>query len=275
MTGSRLSRVRALARTEWTHLTQINASDRPWQMPLAAALASGLPLMVGAWFGHMGYGLISSLGGLAFLYLPDTPLSHRMITLMACANGMSACYALGVISHFFPLLMTPAFTYMAILVTMVCRFYRLPPPGSVFFIMAASIGMYTPGVVDEVPLKVGLFVMGGLLACLVAFFFSFTRCGSRRRSSRSRRQSRLSISSCSISSLSAHSSAFRWRSRRRCSSSGPIGFPISSSPWSRASSLRAVWNRQVPARLQAGIGLLLTWGLLMACRLAEMGSPPS
>ncbi len=141
-------------------------------MPLAAALASGLPLMVGAWFGHMDYGLVSSLGGLVFLYLPDTPLSHRMIALMSCAHGMTACYALGVISHFFPPLMTPAFTFMAILVMMVCRFYRVPPPGAVFFIMAASIGMYTPGVVEDVPLKVGLFAMGGLLACLIAFFYS-------------------------------------------------------------------------------------------------------
>lgn len=96
------SKLQALMRAELLHLTTINASDRLWQMPFAAALASGLPLLVGAYFDRMDYGLISSLGGLVFLYLPNTPMSHRMVSLMACAFGMVACYALGVMSHFFP-----------------------------------------------------------------------------------------------------------------------------------------------------------------------------
>jgi hypothetical protein len=99
-------------------------------MPFAAALATGLPLLVGAYFDRLSYGLVSSLGGLVFLYLPDTPLYHRMVTLMACAFAMTACYTLGVMSHFFPLLMMPVLIFIAILVTMVCRFYALGPPGS-------------------------------------------------------------------------------------------------------------------------------------------------
>ena len=85
---------------------------------------------------------------------------------------MSACYALGVISHFFPPAMMLALSFAAILVSMVCRFYNLGPPGSLFFIMAASIGAYSPGEVLDVPLKVGLLTMGSLLACLIAFFYS-------------------------------------------------------------------------------------------------------
>jgi len=98
------SRFQAFLRTELGHLTTVHASDRPWQMPLAAALASGLPLMVGAWFNRLDYGLASSLGGLVFLYVPRTALHHRMVTLMACAFGMSACYALGLMSHFLSLI---------------------------------------------------------------------------------------------------------------------------------------------------------------------------
>jgi uncharacterized membrane protein YjjP (DUF1212 family) len=82
-------------RTELRLLVKFNASDRKWQMPFAAALASGLPLLVGAWFDHLGYGLVSCLGGLVFLYLPNTPLHHRMVWLMACAFSMVSCYALG------------------------------------------------------------------------------------------------------------------------------------------------------------------------------------
>ena len=60
-------RLSQLVRTEWYHLTDFKHSDRPWQLPFAAALASGLPLAVGAWFGHVQYGVLSSLGGLVFL----------------------------------------------------------------------------------------------------------------------------------------------------------------------------------------------------------------
>ena len=67
-----LHRLNTLIRAEWQHLTAITPSDRRWQMPFAGALASALPLVVGAFFGHLGYGLISSVGGLVFLYLPHT-----------------------------------------------------------------------------------------------------------------------------------------------------------------------------------------------------------
>lgn len=161
-----------LATSEVRALTRVNSSDRLWQMPVAAALASGLPLMVGAWFDHMDYGLVSSLAGLVFLYMPPTPLSHRMVFLMACAFAMTACYTLGILSHFVPLLMMPTLVFVAVLTAMLCRFYGVGVPGSLFFIMVASIGAYSPVGILEVPLMVGLFSMGTLLAGLIAFFYS-------------------------------------------------------------------------------------------------------
>lgn len=159
-------------RAELRQLLTITPSNRLWQMPFAAALASGLPLLVGAYFGHLEYGLMSSLGGPVFLFLPETPLYHRMVTVMACAFAMTACYTMGVISHFFPLLMMSVLVFIAILVTMLCRIYALGMPGSLFFIMAASIGAYSPLDVPQVPMAVGLISMESLLACLIAFFYS-------------------------------------------------------------------------------------------------------
>ena len=130
-----------LVQAELRQLTMVNKTDRLWQMPVAAALSSGLPLLLGAFFGRLDYGLVSSIGGLTYLYLPSTPLQHRMVWVMACAFGMTACYTLGMISHFLLAALTmPALTIMAILVTMICRFYRVGPPGSIFFIMSAAIG---------------------------------------------------------------------------------------------------------------------------------------
>lgn len=169
---TRWRKLQALLREELRQLTTIQASDRVWQMPFAAALASGLPLLVGAYFDHLDYGLVSSLGGLVFLYVPSTPLYQRMISAMACSFGMVACYALGLMSHFFAPLMMPVLVFTAILVTMVCRFYGLGPPGSLFFIMTASIGAYSPLEVMQLPLMVGLLTMGCLLACLIGLVYS-------------------------------------------------------------------------------------------------------
>jgi len=162
----------ALLKAEWQHLSTFNRSDRRWQMPLCAALASGLPLLISAYLDHLTFGLTASLGGLIFLYTPSTALHHRMVTLMACAFGMCACYTLGIVVHFVPWLRIPVIVFVAALVTMACRFYAVGPPGSMFFVMATSIGMYSPVQALEVPLHVGLLTMGCLLACLVALFYS-------------------------------------------------------------------------------------------------------
>lgn len=156
----------------WQGLTQVQNSDRRWEMPLAAALASGLPLLVGAYFGRMDYGLLSSLGGMVFLSLPNSPLQHRMMVLLAASFGMVSCFAVGALTQIWPTLMVPALTLIAMVVNMVCRCYCFPPPGSLFFIMAAAIAAYTPGTLEQVPLRVGMVAMGALLACGVAFVYA-------------------------------------------------------------------------------------------------------
>lgn len=258
----RWRRLLALLREELRQLGTISSSDRPWQMPFAAALASGLPLLVGAYFGRMDYGLVSSLGGLVFLYLPETPLHHRMVSLMACAFALTACYALGVMSHLLPALMMLVLTFIAILVTMVCRFYRVGAPGSLFFIMAAAIGAYSPGDILQVPLKVGLIAMGCLLACLIAFLYSIYIL--RRRAPRPIEPlptptfdfvvfDSVVIGICVGISL-AFAQLFQLENA--------YWVPISCLAVIQGMTLRAVWDKQVHRLLGTGIGLLLSWGLL-------------
>ncbi len=255
-------RLRGLLCEEWRQLITIKPSDRPWQMPFAAALASGLPLLVGAYFDHMDYGLISSLGGLVFLYMPETPLQHRMVSLMACAFGLTACYALGVMSHLVPALMMGVLTFSAILVTMVCRLYRVGAPGSLFFIMAAAIGAYSPGEVLEVPLKVGLLAMGCLLACLIAFFYSLYIL--RQRAPKPVEPLPppgfdfvvfdsviigLSVGlSLALAQVLQLDKAY-W-------------VPVSCMAVIQGMTLRAVWDKQLHRLLGTAIGLLLAWGIL-------------
>jgi hypothetical protein len=198
-----------------------------------------------------------------FLYLPNTPLSHRMVWLMACGFGIVACYALGVMSHFVPPLMMWVLTFIAILVTMVCRFYRLGPPGSLFFIMAAAIGAYSPGTVLEVPLKVGLLTMGALLACLIAFFYSLYIL-------RLQAPEPLSppppptfdfvvFDPIVIGAFVGISLALA----QILQMERPYWVPVSCLAVIQGVSLRAVWNRQLHRVLGTGVGLMLSWGLLM------------
>jgi uncharacterized membrane protein YccC len=252
----------ALMQREALHLATISPSDRRWQMPFCAALASGLPLLIGVWFDRMDYGLVSSLGGLVFLYAPNTALSQRMVSLMACAFGMSACYALGVMSHFFPLLLVPVLSFIAILVSMVCRFYRVGPPGSLFFVMAASIGAYSPIDVMQVPLHVGLLTMGCLLACLIAFFYGVYIL---------RLQAPQPVAplppatfdfvvfdSIVIGLFVGISLAVA----QGLQLERAYWVPVSCLAVMQGASLRAVWDKQVHRIAGTGVGLVLTWGLL-------------
>jgi len=251
-----------LMRAELHHLTTIHPTDRLWQMPFAAALATGLPLLVGAYFDHLDSGLISSLGGLVFLYLPSTPLYHRMVTIMACAFAMAACYTLGVMSHFSPWLMMPVLIFTTILVTMLVRFYVLGMPGSLFFIMAAAIGAYSPLDLLQVPQAVGLISMGSLLACLIAFFYSVLTL---------RLQAPKPIfplppatfdfvvfDPVVIGVFVGISLALA----QALQLENAYWVPVSCLAVIQGVSLRAVWNRQLHRIVGTGIGLLVSWGLL-------------
>lgn len=261
--SSRWAELKKLIREELRQLVAFKPSDRVWQMPFAAALASGLPLLVGAYFGRLDYGLVSSLGGLVFLYAPATPLSHRMVTLMACAFAMSACYTLGLMSHFFPLLMVPVIIFITILVTMVCRFYALGPPGSLFFIMAAAIGAYSPVEVFQVPLMVGLITMGALLACLIAFFYSvYTLRFLPPQPVAPLPQPGFGFvvfDSVVIGVFVGISLVLAQTLQLEKS----YWVPVSCLAVIQGASLRAVWAKQLHRVLGTALGLLVAWGLLL------------
>lgn len=254
---------KSVLRTEWRHLTTVQHSERLWQMPAAAALATGLPLMVGAWFDRMDYGLISTLGGLVFLYTPETPLYHRMVSLMACAFAMTACYALGVMSHLVPPLIVPALVVISILATMVARFYALGAPGSLFFIMAAAIGAYSPTPIADIPLVVGLIFLGTLLACLIAFLYSLIAL--RVRAPRPVQPlptptfDYVVFDSVVIGAFVGISLALAQLFQLE----RPYWVPVSCLAVIQGASLRVVWNRQLHRVLGTSIGLLVSWALFL------------
>lgn len=256
-------RLLAVLRVEWNHLTALQSSDRRWQMPLAAALASGLPLVVGAAFHRLDYGLVSSLGGLVFLYLPHTPLHHRMTWLMCCAFGMTACYALGLVGHFFPPLTLLSVTVIAILVTMLCRYYDQGPPASLFFVMSAAIGAYSPlQLPEEMPTRVGLLALGSLLACLIAFFYSLhivrLQAPQPVKPPPAESFDYVVLDSVVIGAFVGLSLLLA----QLLQLPRPYWVPVSCLAVIQGATMRAVWNRQLHRVLGTALGLLLAWVLL-------------
>lgn len=251
-----------LLKTELQELAKVNSSDRLWQMPFAAALASGLPLLIGAYFNHLEFGLVSSLGGMVFLYLPSTPLHHRMVTIMACAFSMSACYALGVMAHFFPIMLVPILAFTTVLVTMLCRFYGLGPPGSLFFIMAAAIGAYSPVELIDLPRQVGLMTLGCLLACLIAFFYSLYILRLRPAQAIPALVPPtfdfIVFDSLIIGAFVGISLALA----QALHLEKAYWVPVSCLAVIQGHTLRAVWNKQVQRIIGTSLGLLVAWGLL-------------
>jgi uncharacterized membrane protein YccC len=261
--SSLLDRFRALAQQEIRHLTTFNASSRPWQLALAVALAAGIPLLIGAAFGHMEHGLVSSLGGMAMLYTPGTSLQQRMGVVMACAMGMTTCFALGLMAAFHPLLLIPVITLVTVLVTLVCRIYGVNPPGSLFFVMASAIAAYTPFSLMELPFRVGLVVLGGIVACGIAFLYSVyilrvqgTQAGVPAAVPPALEDigpdAVIVGLAVGLSLVAAHALQMN----------RPYWVPVSCLAVVQGGSLRMVWNKQVQRVLGTAVGLGLAWLLL-------------
>ena len=262
----RWTAIKSIVAREWRELVTINPSDRPWQMPLAAALSTGGPMLVAATMGRIADGVVMSLGGLVFLYLPATPLHHRMVTLMACGFGMIACFAIGALSQLVPAAIVPLMTICAILVTMVCRYYRVAAPGSLFFIMTAAIAAYAPGTVEDAPFRIGLIALGCMNAALVAFVYSLHIL--RRRPAapippiERPTFDYVLLDSVVIGLLVGLSLALA----QAFALEKAYWVPVSCLAVVQGLSLRASWNRQVHRILGTTLGLGVTWALLLVLR---------
>lgn len=255
-------RMQAQLRREWNELTTVQASDRRWPMPFCAALAIGLPLLAGAAFGRLDLAVVASLGGLCFLYLPETPLAHRLRWLLVVALAMCACFALGLLSQFLPAWQVPLLAGLAILVSMLCRYFRLAPPGSLFFVMAAAIAAYTPVTPAEVPFLVALLAIGCLPAGVIAWLYSLHAL--RGKAAQPVRPpppvsfdfvifDSIVIGACVGISLAL---------AQLLQLDRPYWVPVSCLAVIQGASLRAVWSKQLQRIAGTGLGLLLAGGLL-------------
>ena len=169
MHGWTWKRLQHLIRAEMRHLTTVSPSERRWQRPLAAALATGLPLLVGAY---------------------------------------------------------PVLAFIALLVFMVCRFYRVGPPGTIFlFYSVFTLRTQAPQPVAPLPPATFDFVVFD--SVVIGLFVGL---------------------SLALAQLLDLQRAY-W-------------VPVSCLAVIQGVSFRAVWNKQLQRIVGTVLGLLLFLGLL-------------
>lgn len=251
----------AILRREAREFITIKPSDRPWQFPFAVAVAVGLPLLLGASFGTLSLASLAAIGAMTIVYVPRTTLEHRAIALMAIAFAMITCHALGQLSQLVPAARVPIIAAVAAIVTLACRYYRVVPPGSLFFVMATAIGAYAPAQIGDVPARLGVFALGTIGAVFVGLVYSAHILRSRAPMPvrpRPANMVRQAVDSLIIGVFVGLSLA----AAQMLSIEKPYWAPVSCLAVIQGVSLRAVWIRQAERIVGTMLGLGVTWALV-------------
>lgn len=185
-----------------------------------------------------------------------------MATLMAAAFAMIACYALGQVSQLVPVARGPIIALVAVLVMMACRYYRVVPPAALFFVMAAAIGAYAPGVITDVPVKLGVFALGSIGAVVIGFFYSAHILRFRDPLPSVPPPEDLLDEVVIEPLLIGLFVGLSLAAAQLLALDKPYWVPISCLAVIQGVTLRAVWNRQVHRIVGTIIGLGLTWLLV-------------
>lgn len=174
------ARIKSLIDGELSHLLTINRSQRPWHLPIIAAIAISFPVFVGAYFDALSSGIKASLGAMVILNIPLVgKLPYRLVTLMAWGFAMSLCFAFGLIAQQVPILRLPVFMLIAFGVIVFGRYYRQPPPAGLFVMMAGAIALFIPVDFADIMSATGLVMLGSggtlIIGLLYSLFLLATR----------------------------------------------------------------------------------------------------
>ena len=145
---------------------------------LRAMACVALPLAIGVAAGHPQSGAAASFGGLASLYVPQSPYRYRARVVAAVGAGLAIAVLIGA--------MAGSRTWVAAVVTglaagmasFVCQAAELPPPRELMLIMALLASTAVPAGLVGAAQRAGLAAAGAALAWLVTMSPALSR---RRR----------------------------------------------------------------------------------------------
>lgn len=242
-------------------LLALSDHKRPWGFLVTVALAVGGPVVVGAWLGHFLNGVIASGGGLASLYLRQTPLPHRLITMALATFGFCACFILCLLASFSPWALVVALGFIAFWATLICRYFAVPPPGGFFFIMLACVASAMPFDLSLVAERTGLLLFGCMGASALTLVYSLMQrlrgpvAGVHPGEPTEPRVVAIVLESATLAAFTAASYLLAiW-----LGFDNPYWAPISCAAIMQGASFRVVWHRNVHRIVGTVIGMGLTW----------------
>ena len=131
----------------WSHLRPLlalNDTKRPVGFLITVALAMGMPGLIGAALGQFELGAGASIGGFACLYMRQTPIPQRLLTIAVATFGLCSAYMLGLLLNFSVWSMTLGLGLVSFWATYICRYFSVPAPGSFFFVLVVCIAAALP-----------------------------------------------------------------------------------------------------------------------------------
>lgn len=276
------------------HLTPLFEWKSPglsWHVPFLAALGVGIPVFLGLWLHQPRQAMLAATGAMVILYLPSAgrPVAAWMKRLILCSVGFAICYVAAAASAFHPAAAVPALGLLTILSTVICRWNRIPPPGSFFFVVIASIACNARFHPEAIPTNTAWLLFGSAVSCTLAFIY--LKCGSGRRLSGDSPQPDPVISGSVQSpptatpatpvsndsvrnlpprnlpailveaSIIATFVAVSLLTARLLNLENPYWVPISCAAILQGGTFRAVWHRNVHRIVGTALGMGLSWFL--------------
>ncbi|WP_428253090.1 FUSC family protein [Gynuella sp.] len=241
-------------------LLSFNKVNVPWHWGLLAALAVGLPMLFGAHFGHFDSSVLAALGGMVILYMPNTGILHRMTVLAVCSFGFSVCFTLGLTASLFPFLSPLILSIVTLLITIICRLYRVPPPGSFFFILITCIATVVPFQAEQLPAQIGVVTIGGMVACLLALIYGLlvgTHPAKTSVTPDEKHMAAIFLEAAVIAIFVGLSML----TAQLLQLHNAYWVPISCAAILQGATFRMIWHRNIHRIVGTVIGMFLAWGI--------------
>ncbi|WP_232846533.1 FUSC family protein [Amphritea pacifica] len=246
-------------------LSELSNHKRPLGFLAISAFSVTLPALFGAWIDQLSAAMLACMGGLVILYMRQTDISRRMMILSTCAFGFALSFALGVLTSFNPYLSAATLTLTAFLVTTICRYYALPPPGTLFFIVVACLARTLPFDLSLAAERTGILMFGAMSACLLALIYSVCQVFfSKDYINRPTEAVDNNIIAITIESLVI--SLFvggGYLLAIMADLDNPYWVPISTAAIMQGDTFRAIWHRNVHRIVGTTIGMGIAWAIFL------------
>jgi uncharacterized membrane protein YgaE (UPF0421/DUF939 family) len=251
-----------------------------------------LPLAIGVAAGHPRSGAAASFGGLAGLYVPQSPYRYRARVVAAVGAGLAIAVLIGSMAGSRTWVAAVVTGLAAAVASFVCQAAELPPPRELMLIMALLASTAVPAGLAGAAQRAGLAAAGAAFAWLVTMSPALSR---RRRRLPERRAVNGALAAVAAlldtvgtgqAPAARHTAVESVRRARTTVAQGdvPPGDPLARAVIAAEALLEAALHIEVeaPGRLRPDWGVavralipVVAGGQVRATPLCGSGAPPS